>query len=1175
VPDPEPLGDTIRSAHPAGPAEQVEKVGRYVVTGALGKGGMGEVLLVWDDDLGRELAAKVVRGKSAGQLMARLVLEARVTGQLEHPNIVPVHELGTADDGRAFFTMQRVQGDTLSDVLRRDPPPSLVEALNIFQKICDALRFAHDRGVIHRDLKPDNIMVGQFGEVQVMDWGLAKVLGATEEPLVAGADSSTLTQVSSGGSGSQTLDGSIMGTPAYMSPEQADGLIGQLDQRTDVYALGAILYEILTGQPPFRGSSALEILQQVRSGSLMPPTRRAPERAIPWELEVVVLQAMAQAPQARYQDVGALSADVERFLAGQVLSAADYSLPQRLRKWVGRNRTLTIAGLIVGVSLLVAAGISYASIRQRLAQEERVSRAAEAGQMRERRLREAQEAATNQAQQESQRAHAELRNASRRLAQALVFKADVALRDKSVLEALAYLAAARDVAPGSPRVHAARFAIPPPMITLERLVDCGGAVTDLSWSPAGTHLALAVAREKAPIVWDLQRWRRIKFPAFGESVVRVSFSPDGKLLAVSLGKGGIILYDVVTRRRKLTLQTDHVQHSLAWSYAAGRRRFASGGRGKVRLWNLATGKGQVIQADARWPVRALAFSPDGRYLASGNDIRRVTVRELATKRLVWDWINQTYYITGLAFSLDSKRLAVAGNGRDATVWQVGSWRKTATLRGHRAAIWGVQFTPAGELLTASWDGTLKLWNVEGELVRSVPCRGPGPDALAVSPDGRQLATAGKSGLLQIWRKQRGLSIRSRINHPQPIHDGRLSPDGKLVATCGYNRTVQLLEVSTGRLLKILGRHQKKVSRVVFSADGAWLASGGEDNRVMLWDVATQRLRHRLSGHTGPVPGLVFLRDGKTLVSGSHDRSVRFWDVASGRCLRTIGGLGSAVRSLALRTDGRLLAVGLGQGVLLIDPLTGRLRDRLKLPAVSAVTFAGRRVVAGHSSGLILLVDPRLPERQVRLEGHSSLIEGLRYNVATRLLVSGGYGGVVKFWDLDRGECVRTLDSPSEWGLKGVDISADGQLALTTRGHITFVWGLDGQLGSAQVGRISGVEVQELGLRPISPASFSKLRQRVANAAPPLWPEIADDRLNWGILRFVERAFHPKFLDEALDNFARAIELAPRAWLAWYYRGLALLAKGQRAEGLASLRRAKELAPARSQKLIERTIAGKR
>jgi len=279
----------------------------------IGAGGMGVVCEAFDNGLRRRMAIKVLNHDRGDDRTSRLrfIEEAQIASQLDHPNIIPVHELGHGPDGGLYFTMKLVEGDTLSELLFRSPPvyrtsEVLYDLLQIFLKICDAVAFAHSRGVIHRDLKPDNVMVGPCGEVYLMDWGIAKVLGMPE-PEISGAISGVGTREELTGTGC------AVGTPGYMAPEQASGRPDVVDQRSDVFSLGAILYQLLTSEGPFPELSLMELLLATDRCEIKAPQERT-EAALPPRLCTITMKALAKDPEDRYQDVPALKADLERFL---------------------------------------------------------------------------------------------------------------------------------------------------------------------------------------------------------------------------------------------------------------------------------------------------------------------------------------------------------------------------------------------------------------------------------------------------------------------------------------------------------------------------------------------------------------------------------------------------------------------------------------------------------------------------------------------------------------------------------------------------------------------------------------------------------------------------------------------------------------------------------------------
>jgi serine/threonine protein kinase len=348
---------------------------RYIIEAEIARGGMGAVLRAVDCDIRREVAVKYLLDQSDPRRKARFIEEAQITGQLEHPSIPPVHELGVDAQKRVFFAMKMVRGRSLAQILEelRQIEPAekewpLSRLLNILVSICNALAYAHSRGVVHRDLKPANVMVGDFGEVYVMDWGLAKVRGGSLSP-VAGPAPSALAVTATGSSPSKvatsrdadadlTQEGAVVGTPAYMPPEQAMGKIDAVDHRSDIYSLGAILYELLTLQPPVdKEGGYLSVLMRVGQGEIVPPEQRTPQRGIPKELSAIAMKAMAKEPGQRYQNVEGLRRDIERYQEGRSVSAKEDTKREMIWKFVKRNKGLSVgagAALIVLLSSLVA-----------------------------------------------------------------------------------------------------------------------------------------------------------------------------------------------------------------------------------------------------------------------------------------------------------------------------------------------------------------------------------------------------------------------------------------------------------------------------------------------------------------------------------------------------------------------------------------------------------------------------------------------------------------------------------------------------------------------------------------------------------------------------------------------------------------------------------------------------
>ncbi len=343
---------------------------RYVVVREIARGGMGKVLEVEDADLRRSVALKVLRKELVNRrdLVERFLEEAQITGQLEHPNIVPVHEIGIDGKGNLYFTMKLVEGLGLNEILNRlragDKDMlrewTLPRLLEMFLKLCEGITFAHSRGVIHRDLKPANIMVGRFGEVQIMDWGVAKIVARSDKDAHEKAVISDRMESSFGA----TMVGAIVGTPSYMSPEQAKGETDALGIDSDIFALGVILYELLCLRSPWTGKTSDEVLEQVRTYNPEPPSRRNLDRAIAPELDDLALRCLEKDREKRLATVRELMVNVRNYMEGRTMAAVKYSIGQLLGKWIARNRRSVLTILLVLVALIGGATATVFYLRQ-------------------------------------------------------------------------------------------------------------------------------------------------------------------------------------------------------------------------------------------------------------------------------------------------------------------------------------------------------------------------------------------------------------------------------------------------------------------------------------------------------------------------------------------------------------------------------------------------------------------------------------------------------------------------------------------------------------------------------------------------------------------------------------------------------------------------------------------
>ncbi|MBI4618049.1 MAG: protein kinase [Planctomycetes bacterium] len=1088
VRSPEP-GDLETAACPAPlPPGQpfpssTDKLGRYPVVEELGRGGMSAVYLVRDEELDRPVAAKVLRAHPAflrPDQLVRFHAEARITGQLEHPNIPPVHEMGRSADGRPYFTMKRIEGESLAAILAgekarelegRPAELSLAELLQTFLKICDGVAFAHSRGVMHRDLKPANIMVGRFGEVLVVDWGLAKIRGQGEEGRGQEEEKQQQEAGVAGDPGShpfKTEMGSVMGTPVYMSPEQAEGRSDEIDERSDIYSLGAMLYELLSLEPPFTGKTVEEVISKVLTEDLVPPSRRAPGRNIPWELDAVVQRAMEPRKKDRYGSVEELRADVARFLGGHPLEAATYRVWHLLAKWASRHRPAVTAGGVAAAVVLAsvaAAFVQIAGARDREAQERR--KAEDALSASQTALEREKRALAGEAERRAE--------AESALADALVFKGDVALSEGRLLDAgVFFWGAARRAE--SARTYAARFALPRPFLVLSgTLRGHEGLVVAVAGSREGDLVATASLDGTAG-VWDARTGeRRLALPSGRGPVTAVALSPAGDLLA-------------------------------------------TGAAGELRLWRLPDGN-LAAAHETPGDVTALAFSPDGSLLAAGLAGSNETGSGESPRAFLWDVARQELARTlpvprdvfAVAFSPDGRRLATGG-ALPSEIWDVASGEKVRSLAGHDLYVTSVAFSPDGKLVaTGSADRSVRLWDaVDGAFVRAIRCAANATKSLAFSAEGRLLAfengdgtvllhsleeeaplqlvrahdgeipsidfltenprllTAGADGAVRIWSLDLQGGERAFPGDSSALQGLAWAPDGGSLATASRDGTVELREAPSGRVLARWTDGQKDAAAVAFSPDGRLLAAASDGNSIRFRLVPDGSVLASVA--VPPTAAIEFSPDGRWLAVASFDRSVRLVRLDGFAVSRALEEMPDWPTSVSFHPDSNLLAAGCMDGLVRLWELESADPAPVRAWRAHAGGVRGVRFLAGGSvlatcgqDGNAALWDPASGARSTALRGHHNwAVFSLAGSPDGRLVATASES--IWLWDAATGARLRALSTAGHAGFGPVAFSPDGRLlAAGDQAGTLHLWGADAPASLAEAEKRAGCSLRGLDL----------------------------------------------------------------------------------------------------------------
>ena len=1037
------------------------KIGRYELLSLIGEGGMGLVYQAEQKEpVKRRVALKIIKpGMDTKQVVTRFEAERQTLAILEHPNIAHVFDAGTTETGRPYFVMEYVEGRSITKYCDQQKL-SIEQRLELFQEVCEGVHHAHQKGIIHRDIKPSNVLVSVQNDKaipKIIDFGIAK---AITQPL--------------SGETAYTEQGQLLGTPEYMSPEQAEMAYQDVDTRSDIYSLGVLLYELLAGVPPFDAKrlreGGIEHIQQViceeqprtpsaRLTSLGDKAKAVAERRrtqiitltrrLHRELEWIPMKAMRKDRTRRYRSASELADDIQNYINGTPLIAGPESTMYRARKFVRRHAgsvaTVALVTLVVVLGLVTSIIMGCRAERARR-QEASARKQVEQALVRAEKAEKAAQEQSKIAEEQRTLAEERAEEYRRSLYYNRIALSEIAYRDGNIQRLRKLL----DSCPKDLRAWEWDY--------LNYISDQssktiqGHYAWELGISPDGKRIA-ASDSNNAIKIWDASSGVELRtLLGHNKRVINSTFSPDGKLIVSGAYDGIIRVWDVNSGEEIMTLK-GHKDRAGAYFSPDGTRIISGSMDNTIIVWDAVTGNELTTWNTHDEQSRCHAISPDGKYIVSGGDSSVLRLWDATTGAELKVFRGHNDGIRSVAFSPDGKHIISGGFDSTIKVWDAGTGEELKTLHGHKDTIYSVAYDSRGErIASGSRDGTIKLWDTEtGSELMTLSGHLDYVSSVAFSPHGERIFSTGQDGMIKVWDLSQDYIDPVILEGYQSI---AFSPDGTKFVTSGENITIWDA-VNVNELMKM----NAVGGLASYSPDGKYIISTDSQigaKRIKIWDAITGKDLLTLSGHEATIWSLSYSPDGTRIASGSVDKTIRIWDASTGVEIRTLRGHGdwpdypeiSPVTSVAFSPDGKLVAsCSYDYTVRIWNPETGTEMKTLKGHSyiVNDVAFSpdGKRIGSASSDGTFRIWNVATGSELMAVKAHEGEVISIAFSPDGKRIVTGSKDKTIRIWDAETGlEIIMLRIGGEVWGLS---FSPDGKTLATTSkitrtsGHTVTIW----------------------------------------------------------------------------------------------------------------------------------------